>query len=36
VVSSITLLTRLRAYWYMGLVFGIAGVIVAVLAFVVH
>ena len=36
VVSSITLLTRLRAYWYMGMVFGVAGVIVAAFAFLVH
>jgi hypothetical protein len=36
VVSSITLLTRLRAYWYMGLVFGTAGVIVALFAFLVR
>jgi hypothetical protein len=33
VVSSITLLTRLRAYWYLGVAFGIAGVIVASLGF---
>jgi hypothetical protein len=36
VVSSITLLTRLRAYWYMGLIFGVAGVIVASFAFTVR
>ena len=35
VVSSITLLTRLRSYWYLGLAFGIAGVVVASLAFLV-
>jgi len=35
VVSSITLLTRLRFYWYLGIAFGIAGVIVASLAFLV-
>jgi hypothetical protein len=34
VVSSITLLTRLRTYWYLGIGFGVAGVIVAGLAFV--
>ncbi len=33
VVTSITLLTRQRAYWYMGLLFGIAGMITAGLAF---
>jgi hypothetical protein len=36
VVSSITLLTRLRTYWCMGLVFGVAGVIVAAFAFLVR
>jgi hypothetical protein len=36
VVSSITLLTRLRAYWYMGLAFGAAGLIVAAFAFLAH
>jgi len=36
VVSSITLLTRLRTYWYLGVVFGAAGVVVAVLAFVLR
>ena len=36
VVSSITLLTRIRIYWYLGIVFGIAGVAVACLAFLVH
>ncbi len=36
VVSSITLLTRLRTYWYLGVGFGIAGVIVACLAFLVR
>jgi len=36
VVSSITLLTRLRLYWYMGIAFGIAGVIVASLAFLIR
>jgi hypothetical protein len=33
VISSITLLTRLRTYWYLGMVFGGAGVLVACLAF---
>jgi len=36
VVSSITLLTRLRTYWYLGVAFGVAGVVVAVLAFVLR
>lgn len=35
VVSSITLLTRQRAYWYLGLVFGIAGIVVVGLAFLI-
>jgi len=33
VVSSITLLTRLRTYWHLGMAFGIAGVLVACLGF---
>ncbi|AXC10842.1 hypothetical protein ACPOL_1496 [Acidisarcina polymorpha] len=36
VVSSITLLTRLRTYWYLGIVFGAAGVMVACLSFTVR
>ncbi|HVT98243.1 MAG TPA: DUF4337 domain-containing protein [Acidobacteriaceae bacterium] len=36
VVTSITLLAGQRAYWYMGLCFGIAGVITAALAYAVH
>jgi hypothetical protein len=36
VVSSITLLTRLRTYWYMGMAFGVVGVLVAALSFLVH
>jgi hypothetical protein len=36
VVSSITLLTRLRAYWYLGIAFGAAGIAVAGLAFPVR
>jgi len=36
VVSSITLLTRIRTYWYLGIVFGVAGVGVAATAFLVH
>jgi Domain of unknown function (DUF4337) len=33
VVSSITLLTRIRTYWYLGMAFGVAGLLVASLAF---
>lgn len=36
VVSSITLLTRIRSYWYLGIGFGVAGVIVASLAFTIR
>ena len=36
VISSITLLTRQRNYWYMGMGFGAAGLIAAALGFVVH
>jgi hypothetical protein len=36
VVSSITLLTRLRTYWYLGIGFGAVGVVVASLAFLIH
>jgi hypothetical protein len=36
VVSSITLLTRLRTYWYLGVGFGVAGVVVAAIAFTFH
>ena len=35
VVSSITLLTRLRAYWHLGICFGVAGVLVAAMAFLI-
>jgi hypothetical protein len=33
VISSITLLTRGRIYWYLGLVFSVLGVVSAVSAF---
>lgn len=33
VVASITLLTRQRGYWYMGIAFGLAGLIAASLGF---
>jgi hypothetical protein len=36
VITSITLLTRQRAYWGLGIAFGIAGAVVAALAFLVH
>jgi hypothetical protein len=36
VVTSITLLTRRRGYWAFGGVFGIAGLVVAAMAFLVH
>ncbi|HVX57165.1 MAG TPA: DUF4337 domain-containing protein [Candidatus Saccharimonadales bacterium] len=36
VVTSVTLLTRRYAYWYMGMVFGAAGVVSAALAFAVR
>jgi len=36
VITSITLLTRLRAYWYLGMVFGAAGLVIAAWAFLIH
>jgi hypothetical protein len=36
VVTSITLLARQRAYWYMGMIFGVAGLITAGLAFTIR
>lgn len=36
VISSITLLTRQRAYWGLGMVFGIAGISVAAWAFFIR
>jgi hypothetical protein len=36
VVSSITLLTQLRTYWYLGMAFGAAGLVVAALAFLLR
>jgi hypothetical protein len=36
VISSITLLTRLRAYWHLGICFGAAGLLVATMAFFVN
>jgi hypothetical protein len=35
VITSITLLTRLRAYWYLGMAFGAVGVIVVAWAFLI-
>lgn len=34
VVTSITLLTRQRGYWYLGMIFGLAGLVAAALGFV--
>lgn len=36
VITSITLLTRLRAYWYLGLAFGAAGIGIAIWAFLIR
>jgi hypothetical protein len=33
VITSITLLTRQRGYWYLGMTFGIAGLLAASLGF---
>jgi hypothetical protein len=35
VITSVTLLTRRRAYWYIGLFFSIAGIVSAALAFLI-
>lgn len=35
VIAAITLLTRQRSYWYIGMVFGAAGLVAAALGFVV-
>jgi Domain of unknown function (DUF4337) len=36
VITSITLLTRLRAYWYLGMAFGIVGVVVCATVLLLH
>ena len=36
VVASITLLTRQRGYWFMGMTFGAAGVVAAALGFLIR
>jgi len=36
VITSVTLLTRRRPYWYLGMLFGVAGVISACAAFLIH
>jgi hypothetical protein len=36
VITSVTLLTRVRLYWYFGMAFAAAGIISAVTAFLVH
>jgi hypothetical protein len=36
VITSITLLTRQRGYWYLGMTFGIAGLVAASLGFLIR
>ncbi len=36
IVVSITLLTRRLAYWYLGMAFGAAGIVAALMAFLIH
>ncbi len=36
VITSVTLLTRSRAYWYFGVVFALAGVVSAISAYFLH
>lgn len=36
VITSVTLLTRARVYWYFGIVFSIAGIVAAATAFLMH
>lgn len=36
VITSITLLTHIRAYWYLGMVFGAAGIIMALWVLLIH
>jgi hypothetical protein len=36
VITSITLLTRQRSYWYFGMTFGVAGLAAAALGFLAH
>jgi hypothetical protein len=36
VICSITLLTRQRGYWFLGMTFGVAGLVAAALGFFVH
>lgn len=36
VIASITLLTRQRSYWFLGMIFGAAGIIAASLGFTIH
>jgi hypothetical protein len=36
VITSVTLLTRRRPYWYLGMLFGVAGVISACAAFLIR
>ncbi|HEY6446552.1 MAG TPA: DUF4337 domain-containing protein [Acidobacteriaceae bacterium] len=36
VITSITLLTRQRSYWYLGMAFGVAGILAASLGFLIR
>ena len=36
VICSITLLTRKRMFWYMGIVLGVSGIITAILGLMIH
>jgi len=36
IITSITLLTRRQIYWHLGTVFGVCGIVAAILAFFVH
>jgi len=36
VITSITLLSGRRIFWYLGIVFGVAGVVVAVTGLMIH
>jgi Domain of unknown function (DUF4337) len=36
VITSITLLTRQRSYWFMGMIFGAAGIVAASLGFLIR
>ena len=36
VIASITLLTRQRGYWFLGMAFGMVGIVAALLGFGIH